>query len=95
LDQTKKARKLNTYEDSKHLTSDIFIIDCSNLRIKFSFDKINSNLLSTNEEPMDAEEDNDSQSIKENDLMLYLWHVYVDVNKKKPFTLPCPMNQKD
>lgn len=27
--------------------------------------------------------------------MLYLWNLFLNVNKKTPFYLPCPMNDKD
>lgn len=44
---------------------------------------------------MDVEEIRDEATIKENDLLLYLWNLFLNVNNRKPFIFPCPMNSKD
>jgi len=44
---------------------------------------------------MDIEEEINEAKIKEQDLLLFLWNLYVNVNKRRPFIFPCPMNDKD
>ena len=53
LNQTKKARKISHFDESKVITSDIEIIDCNHLRIKHCYEKINFHAIGRFEEPME------------------------------------------
>lgn len=44
---------------------------------------------------MEIEEEQNEVKIKENEILMYLWNLYVKFNNRTPFILPLPMNRKD
>ena len=95
LNQTKKAKKTAHFDESKIIHSDIEIVDCKKVRIQHFYDKIDFHAIGRFESPMEIEEEQNEAKIKENEILMYLWNLYVKFNNRTPFILPLPMNRKD